>query len=378
MFGEFICVLVIVSISQRALTQFRILREERYFMQVLLAAIIVFIADIISMIVNGKMLPGFKILNIISCGVYLFELCYLGIMWCIYVDYKLNRQTQERFKKRIITYTLPYVIMLVLALISQKTHIIYYIDTHNCYRLGNYYIIHVIFTMLYSFIAVYMALRSAIREKNKRLRKEKLTIALFSAVAFVFGMLQIYFSDISFTAVGITATLLLVYINVQTKQVFADSLTGINNRRQFNIIIDSIFESKTSKNFYLLIMDVDRFKQINDVYGHLEGDAALVKIAEILTAVCNKNDDFLARYGGDEFVIITKRKTDAEIELLKREIQLLVDSENLYSDKEYDLSLSIGSTKIDFKTDTADTVIRKADEQLYLIKQQKQERVNDN
>lgn len=81
-----------------------------------------------------------------------------------------------------------------------------------------------------------------------------------------------------------------------------DPLTQLNNcnRRE-----QHLFECGRSQdlNMYLLVLDVNRFKKINDEHGHVQGDLALKAIANYLKESCIEKSDFIARYGGDEFVI---------------------------------------------------------------------------
>jgi diguanylate cyclase (GGDEF)-like protein len=87
---------------------------------------------------------------------------------------------------------------------------------------------------------------------------------------------------------------------------FHDGLTGIANRRTFDLTLEDEFE-KASRSFTpvsLLIVDVDRFKALNDEYGHQRGDECLVRIAHALASVSPRSTDLVARYGGEEFAVI--------------------------------------------------------------------------
>ena len=88
-----------------------------------------------------------------------------------------------------------------------------------------------------------------------------------------------------------------------------DALTGLPNRAAFNICLDSMIETAAQEDlsFALMCVDVDRFKEINDVYGHAVGDALLRELSKRLQAAVG--GAFLARLDGDEFIIIS---TDGE------------------------------------------------------------------
>ena len=166
-------------------------------------------------------------------------------------------------------------------------------------------------------------------------------------------------------------SILFIYLDFQKKDSTVDELTEIYNRRAFNRNADRLFNSK--KILFLMLFDADDFKLINDKYGHLEGDKALVKITSILKkAISNTGKDhFLARYDGDEFIIVGKVNGKTDIDELIRYIE---DEENKYNENnesKYKISLSIGySLRNDTHTSVED-LIENADAQMYKIKKSK-------
>ena len=87
--------------------------------------------------------------------------------------------------------------------------------------------------------------------------------------------------------------------------ISVDDLTHLNNRGQINRYLEQLRYSEDSK-VYIMMLDINRFKGINDTYGHAEGDRALIIASEVLRRTCEqiKSQVFLGRYGGDEFTIV--------------------------------------------------------------------------
>ncbi|CAN7748249.1 sensor domain-containing diguanylate cyclase [Pseudorhodoferax sp. LjRoot39] len=87
---------------------------------------------------------------------------------------------------------------------------------------------------------------------------------------------------------------------------FKDGLTNIANRRQFDASLELEWESARSNGLSLsvLLLDIDFFKQYNDLYGHIQGDGCIVDIARTLSLAVDSPRDLVARFGGEEFVIL--------------------------------------------------------------------------
>lgn len=136
-----------------------------------------------------------------------------------------------------------------------------------------------------------------------------------------------------------------------------DMLSGLYNRHKLDDITD---DGNLRKPSTLMIIDVDKFKDINDAFGHLGGDDAIVYTSNILRSICRKND-ILVRYGGDEFIIIFDGFVDENI-IFKRL------KKSLTKDNKYHITFSIGAYNCSKENLNLDTAIRLADKALYYSK----------
>ncbi len=370
-FGDVICLIMLLFISNASRRHTKILLAERYFLEMSLATAILLISDIIWPLVNGVKLPGFRLLNIIINLVYMVLTGFIGFLWIVYVDFKVRRRLDSSHYKRVTMFSIPMLVLLVLTLTSPKTHILFYIDENNCYRRGKLMWIRICVMILYVLWAAVLTLVGIKRQKTKQKKDEMRALLQFTFFPLIGIFMQLFYLNLPFTAVGISLSVLLVFINVQNKQISIDALTGINNRRQLTLYVDSELSALSKKGeLYYLIMDIDKFKSINDTYGHLEGDNALIKIASLLNSLCEKQNDFVARYGGDEFVIVCRRRNEFEVEALKNEILKTVSQMNEQGELPYTLSLSIGSAKFD-TSKSNDEIFAEADKKLYSIKSER-------
>lgn len=367
-FGDAICLIMLLFISNASRRHTKILLAERYFLEMSLATAILLISDIIWPLVDGVKLPGFRLLNIIINLVYMVLMGFIGFLWIVYVDFKVRRRLDSSHYKRVTMFSIPMLVLLVLTLTSPKTHILFYIDENNCYHRGKLMWIRICVMNLYVLWAAVLTLVGIKRQKTKQKKDEMRALLQFIFFPLIGIFMQLFYMNLPFAAVGISLSVLLVFINVQNKQISIDALTGINNRRQLTLYVDSELSALSKKGeLYYLIMDVDKFKSINDTYGHLEGDNALIKIASMLNSLCEKQNDFVARYGGDEFVIVCRRHNEAEVESLKQEILSAVSKLNDEGTLPYTLSLSVGSAKFD-TSKSNDEIFAEADKKLYSIK----------
>ena len=147
-----------------------------------------------------------------------------------------------------------------------------------------------------------------------------------------------------------------------------DPLTGAYNRRSFEVLLDREL-SRTKRHdtvCSLLLIDVDKFKQINDRYGHAAGDQVLIAVAELLKS--NLRDvDHVCRYGGDEFVVILPDTDVGQAGRLKKRLISIAEDTSTQLDVPFTISVGVH----DSRGESAARLLRGADQDMYKSKQER-------
>ena len=165
------------------------------------------------------------------------------------------------------------------------------------------------------------------------------------------------------------------HMSVKAKQyhnaAMKDGLTDLFNRAAFDSKIKEAFDNYADlkKEFSIILFDVNKFKHINDTLGHIAGDKVLKKVAECLEETFRKGD-FLARYGGDEFIALIENLSEAmaneKIELFNKNLM----KRRFVSQKHGELKLSVSAGIAQVKeNDTVESIIDRADKAMYESKQ---------
>ena len=152
-----------------------------------------------------------------------------------------------------------------------------------------------------------------------------------------------------------------------------DALTGLYNRRHLmGTLANEVQRSRRlRRTFSVLLADVDHFKQYNDTHGHLGGDAALVKVAEILRKM-TRGVDSVARYGGEEFVVMLIEAPIATAAAVGERIRARVAAEEFSGGK---MTVSVGAAEYPTHGDTPEELIASADAAMYEAKSGGRDRV---
>jgi diguanylate cyclase (GGDEF)-like protein len=122
-------------------------------------------------------------------------------------------------------------------------------------------------------------------------------------------------------------------------------------------------QASAKGSLYLFVLDLDKFKDINDNFGHHEGDRALITVAEVLKRICGPKGCFISRFGGDEFNLVADLPDMAAAEAIKFAINYEIAQRA--ASLPYRLSLSIGFAASRGKGETLKDLFERADDALY-------------
>jgi diguanylate cyclase (GGDEF)-like protein len=150
-----------------------------------------------------------------------------------------------------------------------------------------------------------------------------------------------------------------------------DELTGLPNRRYITELLDDMLETAKDKNkvMALMFIDLNGFKQVNDIYGHAAGDEVLKIVARRLELATRKNDQ-VSRLGGDEFLIglLMKKGTLTNLENMAQKFINLISQDMSINGKTIQIGASIGVSAYPLHVNTVESLIKIADHQMYKAK----------
>ena len=163
-------------------------------------------------------------------------------------------------------------------------------------------------------------------------------------------------------------TMLNTELELTKEENVRDTLTKLYNRKKIEEEVNNFIKSEHTHNGVLILIDLDNFKNVNDMYGHLKGDELLIKFAHILHNHF-RNTDIISRLGGDEFIIFINNDVIEEALIKKIKSLLEIVEEELNENfNDINVSASIGIAYIGDNINTFEDAYKQADEAMYFVK----------
>jgi diguanylate cyclase (GGDEF)-like protein len=264
------------------------------------------------------------------------------IAWGDYVYYRVSNKIRNRKIGYILDLT-PFVIILLLVFINLFTGCVFTVGPDNRYERGPLSNPIAFLVMGYLLCTRIWVLYKRMNEKLASARREYLLLAGFVIAPFIGAIIQIQFYGISLIWPLCSISMLLLYINRSRDEISIDALTGLNNRGSLDKFMLERIHDESDERLTLLLMDVDKFKLINDNLGHDMGDVALREVSEIIRQTFSSGNNFISRYGGDEFVVIIPQVDDPRmIDGFMNDLRNNVDAFNKSQTFPMPLSISCG------------------------------------
>ena len=325
---------------------------------IIVLLIVYFIGDSIWALAYFEIIANGDVFIKFARMIYYVASGFIGYYWLLYVE--INLDSPLAFSKKRKLLLIPVIISTI------STILICSFLNPAAKNIGGYLTAFALIFVPFAYIigaAIHMLYKQT-HTKDIDLKKKYMKFAIWPIIILVISLLQVFIAELPIFCFGALFVILYLFISNQDSFIFTDALTGINNRNMINKYIKDI--DIKQDNYFVLMIDIDSFKSINDTYGHLEGDRALKYMANKLKNLCMNQNFFLARYGGDEFIIFAKNiSEDNLIKSIDYLDELLLKSKD---DLGYDIYATVGYSYIDPNLGI-EKAIEEADNMLYKKKE---------
>ena len=339
---------------------------QRNFIMAIDAQLAFFVSDTLFAMMFYEVFPKVPALMLLSKEVYFLSTSLLCFFWFVYFEYLQNSPFVKN-RKRVLQSSFLVTGMVILLIVNLFTGICFHVDKDGTYGRGPLFIVLYIISYAYVF---FTCLRAFIRLFKKKYYSERgilLKLALFPVGPAIAGIIQFFLPELPVACAALAFATLIIYMDRTDSMIAIDPLTRLHNRKMLDYYYEQWHDDKeTNASLFLLMVDANKFKSINDTYGHIQGDMALVRIADAMRlSLRGHNRRFnIARFGGDEFAILVWAENEDEITALEQRIHTSLANLNARAHSPYELTVSIGHEQASRDLPLKD-LIEKADARLY-------------
>ncbi len=346
------------------------LMPNRLFKFYILSALALLLLDVLSLVLDGypgqTVRIGMIVLNMllmIGCMVpMIVYLCYLA---------SYSHGNTQRIRKLLPFCATLWILNAALVATSPFTRLYFYLDAANVYQRGGGMVLLAGFYLILLFIGTVLIFL----DRKRVAKKDAILLYLPLFLPIVGFFVQIVTVGLYTTSIGVSLSILIMFLTTQSKLIKIDYLTGLYNRRQLDGYLRTRLHGiGAEQRFAGIMLDIDHFKKINDDFGHIVGDRAIEMTGSILKGFFKKNE-FIARYAGDEFVILFELEEGESLEQKAKKLQKQFALFNDRGKEPFRLEVSLGYAIYE-KGDgmNADGFLRQLDRLMYIDKMSKKEK----
>jgi diguanylate cyclase (GGDEF)-like protein len=308
--------------------------------------------------------PGYFHINYFLNFIFALSTSIVPCLWACYIDYHMF-ESFERLRVRWF-YSYPFFLNMILLIINFFKPIIFSVSDQNVYSREPGMLLMAIINL-----SLFIHISSIAYKERHRIQKEVVwVILLYVLMPVVVAFLQTALFGVFILWPTMAATLVLTYIFLETVSTSRDYLTGLLTRSRIDGYLEYLISH--DKPFLLVMIDLDKFKEINDTYGHLEGDQALKQFASVLSRTF-VGERLIGRYAGDEFILILEKHNSDDVRTCMQRIHNEMKSYYNEGHLKFEVDFSYGYYDREPQTSlTYAEVVGFADARMYLQKKSKE------
>ena len=363
-----LCAVILVFIGHKVRTGLDQRNSQRRFYRVLLGSMIYVIMDLLWGLVYNGYLTLNGLTGYLMNAVYFVMSSAMAYLWYIYCASTRQNPRMQSMREKVLC-AIPLMLFTALMVVNYWTGWLFTVSETGRYEIRPFWMVQLILGYSYVVLAFAQAVYDCVRKEPSLDRERYFLVAGISFIILASGAIQVIAIGRPILCVGITLALLVLYTNSMEQAISIDPLTQMNNRRQLvRYLTMKAKNPGKAGQLYVLMLDVDDFKHINDYYGHVEGDTALVHTAAAIKSVCGRFGCFAARYAGDEFILVCDGFEDDEIQRVTKSIHEALANAAQQAHLPYPLTASIGAHRYEPGKDSLRELIEMADRSLYETK----------
>ena len=362
------CILLLSIVFYKIVRGVNKQASQIYLGNLVVTLMLYYMAEIFWALVDGNIISSAPTMLYLS-NIFTYILISVAAYYWYIISEALQRDKliENTVLRRLLAT--PVLVSALLVVTAYRTGLVFYVDENGKLVNGSFYVILVIVPFAY---LIASSVKSFSRFANKDRYVDRniyFMIGVFPFAPIILGAMQAIYWRVPFLCYGTVAAVYYVYLTTQDNLISIDPLTQTNNRNQlYKYLVQKMRSEEQGLSLFLIMVDIDRLRDINEAYGHAEGDRALNRVATAIKDACqgSRSRMFVSRYGADEFVVVAEMAYRAEAAWLADQIKNEVKRATNVDAAPYDIHVSIGISQYDYQAPvTIQSFIARADSDLY-------------
>lgn len=339
--GLGICLMLAILLSRHRRTRSTSMDGKLYYGMCLLCMVLCTV-ETAGFLLEGHTFFPARELSLLCSVAVLCLAAILAFLWICYVDYRLF-QDHDRLKKYYPFAAIPVLLICAAAVCNLFFELFFGITEDNVYYRTPLFLLPC--GVVYGYITYGAVLSYRCREQTDRYLF--MPVLSFLIPVYVGSAIQLANYGIALMWVSVALGLTLLYISLQSEDIYLDPLTNLYNRNYLMHYMDRIpRQIRAGMHVTGILLDINGFKHINDTYGHIRGDSVLQAVGQILLRATSSSRAVVVRYGGDEFLILLPASQPEEIQRIRDNIHRELDQYNRSGEAPLTVSLSAGISQL--------------------------------